>query len=122
MTHENRRKTLIILNDPAYGTERSYNGMRLANALSKGEGDEVRVFLMGDAVACAKGGQHTPDGFYNLERMVKIASRQGVSIGSCGSCLDARGIGVEELAEGVHRSSLDGLAEWTRWADKVIVF
>lgn len=77
-----RRSTLIILNDSPYGTERSYNGMRLANALSKGEDDEVRVFLIGDAVVCAKRGQQTPNGFYNLERMLKVASRQGVSIGA----------------------------------------
>ena len=56
--------------------------MRLANTLSKGEEDEVRVFLMGDAVVCAKRGQQTPNGFYNLERMLKVASRQGVAIGT----------------------------------------
>lgn len=77
-----RRKTLIILNDPPYGTERSYNGMRLANALSKDSQDEVRVFLTGDAVVCGKKGQQTPNGFYNLERMLTVASRQGVSIGA----------------------------------------
>ena len=82
MAEQVRRKTLIILNDPPYGTERSYNGLRLANALSKDEDDEVRVFLIGDAVACAKRGQQTPNGYYNLERMLKVASRQGVSIGT----------------------------------------
>ena len=82
MAEQVRRKTFIILNDPPYGTERSYNGMRLANALSKDEGDEVRVFLIGDAVACAKRGQQTPNGFYNLEGMLKVASRQSVSIGT----------------------------------------
>jgi len=122
MTVVTRRKTLIILNDPPYGTERSYNGLRLANALSKGEGDEVRVFLIGDAVACGKGRQKTPDGFYNLERMFKVAARQGATVGACGSCLDARGIGEEELADGVNRSSMEELTSWTRWADKVVVF
>ncbi len=82
MTQENRRKTLLVLNDPPYGTERSYNGLRLANALSKDEGDEVRVFLVGDAVSCGKRGQQTPNGFYNLERMLKVASRQRVTIGT----------------------------------------
>ena len=81
MTATPRRKTLIILNDPPYGTERSYNGLRLANALGKGEDDEVRVFLIGDAVACAKRGQRTPNGYYNLERMLKVDSRQCVTIG-----------------------------------------
>lgn len=82
MVKSNHRKTLIILNDPPYGTERSYNGMRLANALSKGEDDEVRVFLIADAVACGKRGHRTPNGFYNLERMLKVASRHGVAVGA----------------------------------------
>jgi len=43
---------LLILNDPPYGTERSHNGLRLALAISKVEGTAVRLFLMGDAVAC----------------------------------------------------------------------
>jgi sulfur relay (sulfurtransferase) complex TusBCD TusD component (DsrE family) len=46
-------KTLVVLNDPAYGTERSYNGLRLAHALAKRDGEEVRVFLLGDSVTCA---------------------------------------------------------------------
>lgn len=82
MNEESRRKTLIILNDPPYATERSWNGLRLATALSKDSSDEVRVFLTGDAVLCAKRGQQTPTGFYNLERMLKVASRQGVLIGN----------------------------------------
>jgi DsrE/DsrF-like family len=42
-------KALIVLNDPPYGNERSYNGLRLANALAKREDVELRVFPMGDA-------------------------------------------------------------------------
>lgn len=82
MTEGSKRKTLMILNDPPYGTERSYNGMRLVNTLSKDKGDEVRLFLVADAVACAKKSQQTPNGFYNMERMLKVASRQGVTIGA----------------------------------------
>ena len=76
--HHEQEKLLIILNDPPYGTERSYNGMRLAIALSKDGKDAVKLFLIGDAVSCAKAGQKTPSGFYNLELMLKLASRQGV--------------------------------------------
>jgi len=54
--------TLLILNDAASGTERSYNGLRLAGALAKQDGSDVRVFLMGDAVTCAMAGQKVPDG------------------------------------------------------------
>ena len=63
-------KALLILNDPPYGTERSFNGLRLAKAL-QGKGVGVTVFLMADAVACAKAGQQVPQGYYNLELMVK---------------------------------------------------
>jgi uncharacterized protein involved in oxidation of intracellular sulfur len=55
-------KALIICNDPPYGTERSWNGLRLAGALSKRDGVEVKVFLLGDAVGCAVAGQKVPDG------------------------------------------------------------
>lgn len=113
---------LLILNDPAYGTERSYNGFRLARSLASQEETQVRVFLMGDAVTCAIKGQTTPNGYYNLERMIRSAAAKGAEIGCCGSCLEARGIPNELLTEGARRSSLDELAAWTAWADKVITF
>jgi uncharacterized protein involved in oxidation of intracellular sulfur len=113
---------LLILNDPAYGTERSYNGFRLARTLAGQEGAEVRVFLMGDAVTCAMAGQKTPNGYYNLERMLHSAVAKGAMVGCCGSCLDARGITDDRITEGAHRSSMEELAEWTVWAQKVITF
>ncbi|MCE8034049.1 MAG: DsrE family protein [Halomonas sp.] len=113
-------KTLIIVNDPPYGTERLYNGLRLAHALLKREGD-VTVFLMGDAVSGAKAGQNTPDGFYNAERMVKRVTTKGRVL-LCGTCMDARGLTDEEVVEGAERSTMDALAEATEQADKVLVF
>ncbi len=113
---------LLILNDPAYGTERSYNGFRLAKSLAALDGNQVRIFLMGDGVTCASSGQTTPNGYYNLERMIQSSAAKGVQIGCCGSCLDARGLTAERLAEGARRSSLEELAQWTAWADKVISF
>ncbi len=115
-------KTLFILNDAPYGTERSYNGARLAGSLSKAAGEEVKVFLIGDAAACAKRGQKVPEGFYNLELMLGRVARNGAAVGVCGTCMDARGIGEPELLEGSHRSTLAELTAWTQWADKVIVF
>ena len=112
-------KTLLILNDPPYGTERSYNGLRLAKALSKAA--EVSVFLMADAVACAKAGQKVPQGYYNLELMVKSVARQGEVL-LCGTCMDARGLTDDQLVEGARRSSVDELAEHTLAADRVLVF
>lgn len=115
-------KTLLVLNDPPYGTERSYNGLRLAGALAKREGHQVRVFLMGDAVGCAMAGQKVPDGYYHLDRMIESAGRHGAEVACCGTCLDARGIQEEQLTKGARRSTLDELADWTTWADKVITF
>ena len=115
-------KTLFILNEPAYGNERSYNGLRLALSLAKTGDSEVRVFLMGDAVTCALAGQKTPDGYYNLERMIKGCSAKGVAFGCCGTCMDARGISAEMLTAGTQRSTMAELTQWTLWADKVLTF
>ena len=115
-------KTLFILIDPPYGTERSYKGLRLAGSLARRDGEEVRVFLMGDAAACAKSGQKTPNGYYNLERMLKVAARGGGEIGVCGSCMDARGITEEELSSSTHRSTLGALTDWVQWSDHTLVF
>ena len=113
---------LLILNDPPYGTERSYNGLRLANSLAKDETNSVSVFLMGDAASCGVAGQKTPNGYYNIERMLKSLASKGEKIGVCGTCMDARGLNAEGLVEGAHRSSMDELTCWTQEADKVLVF
>jgi len=115
-------KTLFILNDAPYGSERSYNAVRLAGSLSKIDGEDVKVFLIGDAAACAKGGQKVPEGFYNLQVMLGRVVRNGAAIGVCGTCMDARGIAETELIEGSHKSTMAELTAWTQWADKVVVF
>lgn len=115
-------KTLFILNDAPYGTERSYNALRLAGALSKREGEEIKVFLIGDAAACAKKGHKLPSGYYNIEVMLKNVARNRGEIGVCGTCMDARGISEEELVEGTKRSTLEELTNWTLWAEKVLTF
>lgn len=114
--------TLFILNDPPYGTERSYNALRLAGAMAKRRGDELRVFLMGDAAGCAQRGHSLPQGFYNINRMLHVVTLAAVPVAVCGSCMDARGITEEELIEGAKRSTLEELADWTVWAEKVLIF
>jgi uncharacterized protein involved in oxidation of intracellular sulfur len=114
---------LIILNDAPYGSERSYNGLRLAIALQKSaEASGVTVFLMADAVASARRGQKTPEGFYNIERMLHRVTAAGGAVLLCGTCMDARGITAEELVGGTARSSMDELAAQVAGADKVVVF
>ena len=117
-------KHLFILNDPPYGTERGYNALRLArNLLKQAAGQvEVRVFLMGDAAACAKAGQKVPAGFYNVGDMLGMVIRAGGEVGVCGNCMDARGLKETELIPEAYRGSLDEITEWTSWADKILVF
>jgi uncharacterized protein involved in oxidation of intracellular sulfur len=117
-------KHLFILNDPPYGTERSYNGLRLARELLKdpAAGNELKLFLIGDAVSCAKAGQKVPQGYYSMEAMLHGISARGGEIGVCGSCMDARGLADAELATGSARSSMSQLANWTSWADKLLVY
>ncbi|MBZ0215304.1 MAG: DsrE family protein [Fimbriimonadaceae bacterium] len=116
-------KTLLILNDPPYGTERCYNALRLAHALLKNNPDAVvTVFLMADSVVAAHRGQKTPEGYYNVERMLK---RVGIGKGSvllCGTCMEARGMTDDDVMVGARRSTMNELAAITVEADKVVVF
>lgn len=77
MDNQPRTNFLLIINDAPYGIERPYNALRFALNLSKREEVSIRVFLTGDGVLCAKEGQKTPNGYYNLERMIRILIRRG---------------------------------------------
>lgn len=115
--------TLFILNDPPYGTERVYNGLRLASNLQRlDEGHEVVVFLMGDAASAAKAGQITPNGYYNVNKMLGNVLRREGRVLVCGTCMDARGLTQDDLMEGAMRSTMDELTQITLAADKVLVF
>jgi uncharacterized protein involved in oxidation of intracellular sulfur len=114
--------TLLVLNAAPYGSEHTYNGLRLAGALAKREDHKVRVFLMGDAASAAHRNQKVPQGYYNVEVMIGNVARNGGVVAVCGTCMDARGITAEHLAEGCKRGSLEELADWTELSDKILVF
>lgn len=114
---------LILVNHAPYGTEKAYNGLRLAMALQKDHPTvQVNVFLMADAVACAMPGQNTAQGYYNIERMLKSVLSRGGKVKLCGTCADARGIRNIQLAEGTEMSNMTELAQWAVEADKVFTF
>ena len=117
-------KYLFILNDPPYGTERSYNALRHARELLKegAPGVEVKMFLIGDAASGAKAGQKVPQGYYSIEALLHGVSARGAEIGVCGTCMDARGLGDADLSKGCVRSTMAQLADWSTWADKVLVY
>ncbi|OGB27072.1 MAG: hypothetical protein A3I66_22530 [Burkholderiales bacterium RIFCSPLOWO2_02_FULL_57_36] len=114
---------LFVLNAAPYGSESTYNGLRLAGALAKREHNIVRIYLMGDAAGAAKSGQKVPPGYYKVQLMLQAVVRNSAgNVGVCGTCMDARGIEVNELIEGTHRGTLEELADWSEWADKIFVF
>jgi len=116
---------LIIINDTPYGTEKAYNALRIANQLGKDHDKEdlkLRIFLMADAATCALAGQDTPDGYYNIERMLKLAVAKGAEVKICGSCAGARGIKNAEFVKGTEIGSMPELSEWIAQSDKVLTF
>jgi uncharacterized protein involved in oxidation of intracellular sulfur len=118
------QKILIIINDAPYGTEKAYNALRMAITLQKehAEDVEIKIFLLADGVFCALPNQTTPNGFYNIERMLKIVVRNGGEIKSCGGCSQARGIDKTPFIEGVSLSNMKEFAQWTLDCDKVLTF
>ncbi len=116
-------KILFIINDAPYGTERAYNALRMAMQIQRDSGDvEVRIFLMADAAFCAMSNQKTPDGYYNIERMLRAVIRRNGEVKLCGTCAGARGINDLQLIEGAELSTLNELAKLTVEADKVLTF
>lgn len=114
---------LILIQDAPYGTEKAYNALRLALQLSKDYPDaQIHVFLIADAVACAVAGQTTPNGYYNIQKMLQLCIQHGASVKICGSCLDARGLRTVPLIEGTQPSHMAELATWVMMADKVLQF
>ena len=117
------QKILILINDAPYGTENAYNALRLAIQLGKDHEDvEVRVFLMADAANCAIANQNTPNGYYNIERMLKFIIAKGAKVKICGGCADARGLKNVPLIEGSEISTMAELTNWVVESDKVITF
>ncbi|MBN1540537.1 DsrE family protein [candidate division KSB1 bacterium] len=116
-------KILFIINDAPYGTEKAYNALRMAMAIQKELSDvKIYVFLMADSVTCALPAQSTPQGYYNVERMIKSIVQKGGHVKACGSCSEARGIAKLELLEGVEISTMSQLVQWTVEADKILTF
>lgn len=116
-------KVLILINDAPYGTEKAYNGLRLAMQIQKDyEDTDLCVFLMADAVTCALINQNTPNGYYNIERMLKAVIMKKGKVKLCGSCADARGIKEMKLVEGAEMSTMKELTQWTIESDKIITF
>jgi uncharacterized protein involved in oxidation of intracellular sulfur len=116
-------KILIVINDAPYGTEKAYNALRMAMTIQKEHKEtEVNIFLLADSVTCAIPNQVTPNGYYNIERMLKSVINNGGKVKACGGCSEARGIKNLNLIDGVEISNMKEFAQWTVDADKIMTF
>jgi uncharacterized protein involved in oxidation of intracellular sulfur len=118
------QKILFVINDAPYGSEKAYNALRLAMTLQleRPADVQIRVFLLADAVTCAQAGQRTPNGFYNIEKMVCSVVQKGGEVRLCGGCCEARGLTAGALIPGASISNMKEFAAWTVESDKVLNF
>jgi len=115
-------KIVIILNDPPYGNERCVNGLQLALALQKNSGkNKVTLFLMGDAVHCAKADQMTIEDGLNLEQVIKKFVSPRGDVLACTACMDARGLTGDEFVYGAWQGSIKEMAALTSSSDSILV-
>jgi uncharacterized protein involved in oxidation of intracellular sulfur len=116
-------KILFIINDAPYGTEKAYNALRMAMTIQKeDETAEVRIFLMADAATAALPNQNTPQGYYNIERMINSVLLKGGKVKICGSCAEARGMKDLPLIAGTELSTMKELVQWTLDSEKMLTF
>lgn len=115
-------KSLFILNHSPYANEIAYNALRLAGALAKRDHNSIHIYLMGDAVLGAKAGQ-TGEGQIHIEKMFEnMMPKLEGKIGVCSGCMDSRGVHDDDLVTGTHRGTLEELANWSEWAEKILTF
>jgi uncharacterized protein involved in oxidation of intracellular sulfur len=115
-------KYLFLFNDSPYGSQRSYNGLRLALTLAKTNGASMRVFLLGDGIVCGLTGLSPAHADYNPQEMLRQLAGRSVWIGVCGTCMDARGVSDQALIDCARRSSMDELVNLVEECDKVLSF
>lgn len=116
-------KILFIIDDAPYGTEKAYNALRMSMTSQKeDEAAEVRIFLMADAATAAMPNQNTPQGYYNIERMIKSGLMKGGKVEICETYAEARGMKDLKLIDGTEHSTMKGLAQLTLDGDETLAF
>jgi len=112
---------LLIFNDSPYGSQRTFNGLRVAAELSR-KNSPIAIFLLGDGVTAGVKRQNPSDVAYNAQEMLRVLAGNGVPVAACTTCLQARGIADEALVSGVQRGTLDGLTNLIQDAEKILSF
>lgn len=116
--------TLIIFNrEPYDNTDVTWNGLRLAEKLLDA-GQQVRIFLMNDAVDMARDVCRPPEGYdQDLGMMLKALIARGVAVKVCATCMVRCGIYKNHpYFIGAETSTMPELADWVIECDKVLTF
>ena len=113
-------KILVIVNGPAYGSDETFNALRLATALAQRDDVQPRVFLMGDAVCRRR--PENPGRLLHARPHAEDVRPPWGQLACCGTCLDARGLTKDHLIDEPTRSSMDELAAWVVESEKVLTF
>lgn len=87
----------------------------------KPEEPQMRVFLMGDGDQFAVNNQETPQGYYNIERMLTVILRYG-EVATWETCLKVRGLRRGMLISDVQIGTMELLTDLTLDANKVLIY
>lgn len=117
-------KVLLVFNRQPYdNTDVTWNGLRLAGKLLEA-GQEVRIFLMNDAVDMARDVCKPPQDYdQHLTQMLKDLIAKGVPVKVCGTCLVRCGIHKNyPYFDGAEKATMQEFVEWIIDCDKVLTF
>ena len=117
-------KVLIIFNrEPYDNTDVTWNGLRLAGQLLE-KGQDVRLFLMNDAVDMARDICKPPEGYdQDLTAMLKELTSKGTTVKVCGTCMSRCGLYKNHpYFDGAEQSTMPALADWVIDSDNVMTF
>jgi len=113
---------IVTYHDPYDGGDVVWNALRVA-AFQQDLGDEVFIFLMGDAVVLVHKDVPQPDeALYDVAQELQAALKAGVKLKACGTCLKNRALAFEGVMAEVPVATLKDLSDWLHAADKVITF
>jgi sulfur relay (sulfurtransferase) complex TusBCD TusD component (DsrE family) len=101
---------VIYSNDP----ETVWNAFRFGN-FALGEGDTVRVFLLGKGVECQK----LDNSKFAVNDQISEFTGNGGKIFACGTCLASREMEGSEMCP---RSTMQEMYEIVKWSDKLVTF
>jgi len=102
----------IIIETKEY--EKAWNAMRFA-VTAKKTGNEVKVFLMGEAVEIETLSHEK----FNVSQQVALFYEIEGEILACGSCLQSRKMGATDVCP---ISTMVDCVEMVKWADKTVTF